>query len=219
VSAAEASLVDDAPGGAFLASSAKHGGNPHEHSAGLPRSSALTGTATAFGVLAAIALLAAISWQVWDRSVRRPGLIAQKAAEDEAERTRLASEEAERQAREAELGRMARAEAERRAREEAEQRAREAATALAERALQEQEEAEAAEAAPASASPTKTRGQYDDHTRAFQLARQREEEERKAQQEKDNAHKKGQDAKEAKPEKKGCCGCSSGKGAAEPGRR
>mmetsp|Transcript_31435 Transcript_31435/g.89740 ORF Transcript_31435/g.89740 Transcript_31435/m.89740 type:complete len:308 (+) Transcript_31435:91-1014(+) len=226
--AAEAALVDDAAEDAVLSpASALHAGSARAHTAGLRRAPVLTSGAAIAGVLATMVLLAAISRAVWDRNVRQPRLLAQKAAADEAERARLASEEAERRAREEELEQMARAEAESRAREEAEQKARAEAAALAQRLLEEQEKAlEAAEAAPVSARSTKSGGsagnkcKYDDHRRAYKLAR--EEEERRSQQEKDDVHRKGQGAAEAPPEKKGWCapcGCSSGKAAAEPGRR
>jgi len=223
--AAEAALVDDAAEDAVLSpASALHAGSARAHTAGLRRAPVLTSGAAIAGVLATMVLLAAISRAVWDRNVRQPRLLAQKAAADEAERARLASEEAERRAREEELEQAARAEAERRAREVALKGAREEATTLAQRALQEQEEAVEASPTGRSSRPSRSprdRCQYDDNRHAFQLARQ-EEEERRSQQEKDDVHRKGQGAAEAPPEKKGWCapcGCSSGKAAAEPGRR
>jgi len=229
--AAEAEVVDDASGGALLSpSSALHGDTPQGRSAARARGPTPSAAAVAAGGLLAAALLLAIflSLAVRDRRARGPGLLAQKAAEEaEAEAARADGEEAERRAREEELEQMARAEAESRAREEAEQKARAEAAALAQRLLEEQEKAlEAAEAAPVSARSTKSGGsagnkcKYDDHRRAYKLAR--EEEERRSQQEKDEVHKTGRPAGEPGPEQKGWCGpcgCSSSKGAGEPGRK
>jgi len=205
-------LVDDAPGGAFLSpASALHSSSPQGRSADLERRPAVS-SAAAIGVVLMMLLVVAISHNAWERTVRQPKLLAQKAAEEEAGAARLASEEAELRARQEELEEMARAEAERRAREEAEQKAREEAAALAQRLLQEQEK---------KATEARRRAQYDDHTHAYQLARQ-EEEERRQRQEKDAAREAEQPAGKAEPERKGrCgpCGCSSGRAASEPARR
>ncbi|CAK0788408.1 unnamed protein product [Prorocentrum cordatum] len=121
----DASAADGGLGAVMSPSSALHISSPQGQSAGSERGPALTGAATVGGVCMMMLLVAAISHTVWDRSVRQPKLLAQKAA-DEAAAARLASEAAELRARtEAELEEAARAEAERRAREEAEQRARE----------------------------------------------------------------------------------------------
>jgi len=217
-----AEVVDDAPGGAFLSpSSALHGGRPQGHSAAKGRDPTPT---AALAVVAGVLTVMAISVVGRNRSVRRPELLAQKAAEEEAgAAAHPDGEEAERRARE-EMEHVARGEAERRAREEATLEALVEYYSAEATALQAQEEA--IEAAPVGARSPKSgasKCRYDDHTHAFQLARQKEEEERKkSQQESDGVHKAERPAGSPEPEKKGRrgpCGCSSGKGAAEPGRR